>query len=89
VQHRAPSQPLTDAGPRGLVPILLAAIPFSQIPLDAYTPALPQTANDLATTSVAVQDTVTAYMLGLIAAGLLAAALPGSLGSPSLQSERT
>ena len=29
---------------RGIVPILLCVVPFSQIPLDAYTPGLPQMA---------------------------------------------
>ncbi len=44
----------------GIVPILLAIIPFSQIPLDAYTPALPQMVRDLAADPAAVPNTVTA-----------------------------
>jgi DHA1 family bicyclomycin/chloramphenicol resistance-like MFS transporter len=54
-------------------------IPFAQIPLDAYTPALPQMVRDLGADNAAVQNTVTAYMLGmslaLVPIGLLADAL--------------
>ncbi|MEJ0016072.1 MAG: multidrug effflux MFS transporter [Acetobacteraceae bacterium] len=61
------------------MPILLAIIPFSQIPLDAYTPALPQMVRDLAADPAAVQNTVTAYMLGmslaLVPLGLLSDAI--------------
>lgn len=51
--------------PRNLVAILLCVIPLSQIPLDVYTPALPQMVTDLASTPAALQGTVTVYMLGL------------------------
>lgn len=51
--------------PRHLVAILLCVIPLSQIPLDVYTPALPQMVTDLASTPAALQATVTVYMLGL------------------------
>lgn len=54
-----------NAPPRHLVAVLLAVVPLSQIPLDIYTPALPQMVADLQTTSTAMQNTVTAYMLGL------------------------
>jgi DHA1 family bicyclomycin/chloramphenicol resistance-like MFS transporter len=47
------------------VAILLCIIPLSQIPLDVYTPALPQMVTDLASTPAALQGTVTVYMLGL------------------------
>jgi len=61
------------------VALLLGVIPFSQIPLDAYTPALPQMVRDLGADNTAVQNTVTAYMLGmslaLVPIGLLADAL--------------
>lgn len=64
------------ASRRGLVPLLLAIVPFSQIPLDAYTPAMPDMVRELATTSALVQNTVTSYMLGmclaLIPMGMLA-----------------
>lgn len=40
-------------------------VPLSQIPLDVYTPALPQMVRDLNAANAVVQDTVTAYMLGM------------------------
>lgn len=65
--------------PRHIVAILLVVIPMSQIPLDIYTPALPQMVIDLNSSSAAMQNTVTAYMLGLslgfIPVGVLADAL--------------
>lgn len=53
------------APPRHLLAILLCVIPLSQIPLDVYTPALPQMVVDLGSTPAALQGTVTVYMLGL------------------------
>ena len=53
------------APPRHIVAILLCVIPLSQIPLDVYTPALPQMVTDLGSTPAALQATVTVYMLGL------------------------
>lgn len=55
----------TVGPPRHIVAILLCVIPLSQIPLDVYTPALPQMVTDLASTPAALQATVTVYMLGL------------------------
>jgi MFS transporter, DHA1 family, multidrug resistance protein len=55
----------TPAPPRGIVAILLTIIPLSQIPLDVYTPALPRMVLDLHAASASVQNTVTAYMLGM------------------------
>jgi MFS transporter, DHA1 family, multidrug resistance protein len=48
-----------------VVAILLLVVPLSQIPLDLYTPALPQMAVDLHSSPAAMQNTVTAYMLGM------------------------
>lgn len=64
---------MTRTGPTGMNPapqrrivaILLLVIPLSQIPMDIYTPALPQMVLDLHSTSTAMQNTVTAYMLGM------------------------
>jgi len=53
------------APPRHIVAILLLVVPLSQIPLDVYTPALPQMVVDLHSTSAVMQDTVTTYMLGM------------------------
>ena len=57
----------SDAGRAkgGIVPILLCVVPFSQIPLDAYTPGLPQMVVDLSADPASMQNTVTAYMLGM------------------------
>jgi DHA1 family bicyclomycin/chloramphenicol resistance-like MFS transporter len=55
----------TTPSSRGIVAILLMVIPLSQIPLDAYTPALPDMATELGSSNTAMQNTVTAYMLGM------------------------
>ena len=60
--------PVTPNGtltPRRVLVILLLIVPLSQIPLDIYTPALPQMVVDLGASPNLVQDTVTAYMLGM------------------------
>ncbi len=70
---------LGAVGGRRVVAILLMVVPLSQIPLDVYTPALPQMVRDLHAANAAVQDTVTAYMLGmslgLVPIGVVADAL--------------
>ncbi|RDH74083.1 MFS transporter [Mycolicibacterium moriokaense] len=48
-----------------MIALLLLVIPLSQIALDVYTPALPQMAVDFGASNALVQNTVTAYMLGL------------------------
>ena len=63
VLNRAPT---ASSPPRYLVTILLLVIPLSQIPLDIYTPALPQMVLDLHSTAGTMQNTVTAYMLGML-----------------------
>lgn len=50
---------------RGIVAILLLVVPLSQIPLDIYTPALPDMVVDLDSSNAVLQNTVTAYMLGM------------------------
>jgi DHA1 family bicyclomycin/chloramphenicol resistance-like MFS transporter len=60
-----PASERLAAPPPHIVAILLCVIPLSQIPLDVYTPALPQMVIDLGSTSTAMQNTVTVYMLGL------------------------
>jgi MFS transporter, DHA1 family, multidrug resistance protein len=68
------AQPLAES--RGVVALLLTVIPLSQIPLDAYTPAMPDMVRDLASSNTLVQNTVTVYVLGmclaLIPLGMLA-----------------
>lgn len=51
--------------PRRIIVILLLVIPLSQIPMDIYTPALPQMVLDLHASPTALQNTVTVYMLGM------------------------
>ena len=70
----APTYPLAES--RGVVALLLTVIPLSQIPLDAYTPAMPDMVRDLVSSNTLVQNTVTVYVLGmclaLIPLGMLA-----------------
>ena len=56
------SQPMVADSP-GVVALLLAVIPLSQTPLDAYTPATPDMVRDLASSNALVQNTVTVYVL--------------------------
>ncbi|AGZ50816.1 multidrug effflux MFS transporter [Mycobacterium kansasii] len=51
--------------PRYLVAILMFVVPMSQIPLDLYTPALPQMVVDLRASPTSMQHTVAAYLLGM------------------------
>jgi DHA1 family bicyclomycin/chloramphenicol resistance-like MFS transporter len=71
----APAAPMAFES-RGVVALLLSAIPLSQIPLDAYTPAMPDMVRDLAASNALVQNTVTVYVLGmclaLVPVGMLA-----------------
>lgn len=84
----------SDAGraKRGIVSILLCVVPFSQIPLDAYTPGLPQMVLDLAADPASMQNTVTAYMLGmslaLVPVGIACCTVAGTLLAISLPSVR-
>ena len=71
---------IDPAPPRRIVPILLLVIPLSQIPMDIYTPALPQMVLDLQSTSTAMQNTVTAYMLGMSLAFIPIGVLADTLG---------
>ncbi|RFA12560.1 Bcr/CflA family drug resistance efflux transporter [Subtercola boreus] len=57
--------PPSAAGNRLLIAILLAIIPISQIPIDAYTPAIPDMIVELGASSTLVQNTVSAYVLGM------------------------
>lgn len=69
-----PDEQVPGAG--RIVALLLLVVPFSQIPLDAYTPALPQMVEALQSGPAVIQNTVTVYMLGmslaLVPAGILA-----------------
>lgn len=45
--------------------ILLGVIPLSQFPIDVYTPAIPEMVRDFGTSTTLVQNTVSAYVLGM------------------------
>jgi DHA1 family bicyclomycin/chloramphenicol resistance-like MFS transporter len=64
----------------GIVAVLLMVIPLSQIPLDAYTPALPEMAIELGSTTTAMQNTVTAYMLGMALAFIPVGVIADAMG---------
>ncbi|WP_101952373.1 MFS transporter [Mycobacterium sp. 3519A] len=75
----ANSTPHNPFSSRAIIAILLFVIPLSQIALDVYTPALPKMAAEFAASNDVIQNTVTAYMLGMalafIPAGLIADAV--------------
>ena len=62
-----------------VVAILLLVIPLSQLPIDIYTPAIPQMMEELGGSSTLLQNSVSAYVLGmalgLVPVGVLADAL--------------
>lgn len=66
--------------PNRIIAVLLLVIPLSQIALDAYTPALPQMAVDFGASNALVQNTVTAYMLGLSVAFIPVGLISDALG---------
>jgi len=63
-----------------IIAVLLLVIPLSQIALDAYTPALPQMAVHFGASNALVQNTVTAYMLGLSVAFIPLGLISDALG---------
>ena len=64
---------------RRLIAVLLLVAPLEQVGFDIYTPALPKIAAHFAASNALVQNTVTAYMLGMalvvLPAGLIADAI--------------
>ncbi len=60
-----PPEDYPQAGTKRIIALLLMIVPFSQIPLDAYTPALPQMVEALQASPALIQNTVTVYMLGM------------------------
>jgi DHA1 family bicyclomycin/chloramphenicol resistance-like MFS transporter len=76
----AAARPGEFAASRGIVAILLLIIPLSQIGLDVYTPALPQMAAEFSASNDFVQNTVTAYMLGMSVAFLPVGLIADALG---------
>jgi DHA1 family bicyclomycin/chloramphenicol resistance-like MFS transporter len=74
------SRAATSFASRRIVAILLLVIPLSQIGLDVYTPALPKMAVEFAASNAIVQNTVTAYMLGMTVAFLPVGLIADALG---------
>ncbi len=70
---------LSASASRRIVGVLLLVSPLEQIAFDIYTPALPKIAEHFAASNTLVQNTVTAYVLGMalvvLPAGLLADAI--------------
>ncbi|MGA1837772.1 multidrug effflux MFS transporter [Herbiconiux sp. 11R-BC] len=50
---------------RILFAVLLGVIPLSQFPIDVYTPAIPAMVREFGTTATLVQNSVSAYVLGM------------------------
>jgi MFS transporter, DHA1 family, multidrug resistance protein len=81
------SRQARDEGPRELgasaarriIGVLLLVSPLEQVAFDIYTPALPKIAEHFAASNTLVQNTVTAYVLGMalvvLPAGLIADAI--------------
>jgi DHA1 family bicyclomycin/chloramphenicol resistance-like MFS transporter len=55
---------------RVLIAILLGVIPLSQFPIDVYTPAIPDMIREFGASATLVQNSVSAYVLGM-AIGLI------------------
>lgn len=71
--------PTSAAAARRIVGVLLLVAPLEQVAFDLYTPALPRIAEQFAASNTLVQNTVTAYVLGMalvvLPAGLIADAI--------------
>jgi DHA1 family bicyclomycin/chloramphenicol resistance-like MFS transporter len=67
------------AGARRIIGVLLLVAPLEQVAFDIYTPSLPKIAGYFAASNTLVQNTVTAYVLGMalivLPAGLIADAI--------------
>ncbi|WP_291057310.1 multidrug effflux MFS transporter [Herbiconiux sp.] len=50
---------------RLLIAILIGVIPLSQFPIDVYTPAIPHMVRELDSTNALIQNSVSAYVLGM------------------------
>jgi DHA1 family bicyclomycin/chloramphenicol resistance-like MFS transporter len=65
---------------RRIVAVLLLLMPVSQVAVDAYTPALPQMVDELHSSNQFMQNTVTAFMLGMTVAVLPVGLIADALG---------
>ncbi|WP_099024851.1 MFS transporter [Mycolicibacterium palauense] len=58
----------SPAAPGRITAALMLMVPLNQIPMDIYTPALPQMRADLGASTTALQTTVTVFMAGMAVA---------------------
>src|SRR5690349_12130662 len=65
---------------RRLIAVLLLVAPLEQVGFDIYTPALPEIAAHFAASNALVQNTVTAYMLGMALVVLPAGMITDAIG---------
>jgi DHA1 family bicyclomycin/chloramphenicol resistance-like MFS transporter len=76
---RAVQERRTVAAARRIIGVLLLVSPLEQVAFDIYTPALPKIAEHFAASNTLVQNTVSAYVLGMalvvLPAGLIADAV--------------
>ena len=72
-------QERSTSATRRIIGVLLLVSPLEQVAFDIYTPALPKIAEHFAASNTLVQNTVTAYVLGMalvvLPAGLIADAI--------------
>ena len=77
-RRRVPREWSTSAA-RRIIAVLLLVAPLEQVAFDIYTPALPRIAEHFAASNTLVQNTVTAYVVGMalvvLPAGLIADAI--------------
>lgn len=70
---------MSASAARRIIGVLLLVAPLEQVAFDLYTPALPRIAEQFAASNTLVQNTVTAYVLGMalvvLPAGLIADAI--------------
>ena len=79
LSRRFHDRELSGAAARRIIGVLLLVSPLEQVAFDIYTPALPRIAEHFAASNTLVQNTVTAYVLGMalvvLPAGLIADAV--------------
>ncbi len=74
-----PTREISAAAARRIIAVLVLVSPLEQVGFDIYAPALPKIAEHFAASNTLVQNTVTAYVLGMamvvLPAGLVADAI--------------
>lgn len=74
-----PAKEISASAARRIIAVLVLVSPLEQVAFDIYTPALPRIAEHFAASNTLVQNTVTAYVVGMalvvLPAGLIADAI--------------